>query len=186
MPRQTDTRARILTAARELFAAQTYRAASMRDIALKVGITKASLYHHFRSKSEILAALTTPALEALERAVATAADRPETVETRRDLLAECLDVMLSHREAMALLLHDASVYADEQEVMTRITDITEHAVRLLAGPNPTARERVRAAQAFAAITAPLGQLTDLPEDTLRAELLQGACALLEPAGQPRG
>jgi len=64
-------------------------------------------------------------LEALDRAVATAVDRPEEPETRRDLLAECLDVLLSHREAMALLLHDASVHADEEAVMIRITDITD-------------------------------------------------------------
>ncbi|MEV0383812.1 helix-turn-helix domain-containing protein [Nonomuraea sp. NPDC050643] len=174
-----DTRSRIIETARELFTAQTYRAASMRDIAARVGITKPSLYHHFRSKSELLASLVGPPIDELEAAVESAAARREPAEVQRQVLEGCLDVMLTHRATMALLLRDASVYGDETtEVMSRVVALMTRAVDLLAGPDPDWRGRVRAAQAFAAVTDPITQLPDVPAADLRAELLHGATTLL--------
>lgn len=184
-----DTRSRIIETARELFSTQTYRAASMRDIAERVGITKPTLYHHFRSKSEILANLIGPPIAQLEAAVEDAAVRPTQVEIRHHVLGGCLDVMLAHRETMALLLRDASVYSDETtEVMSRMVTIVNRAIELLAGPDPDWRRRVRAAQAFAAATDPVSQFADVPVDDLRTELLRGASAVLdpEPIGEPIG
>ncbi|XYI03779.1 TetR/AcrR family transcriptional regulator [Sorangium sp. So ce1128] len=174
-----DTRSRIIETARELFTAQTYRAASMRDIAARVGITKPSLYHHFRSKSEILASLVAPPIHQLEATIQAAAARPTLAEIRQHVLGGCIDVMLAHRATMALLLRDASVYGDETtELMSRVVGIVNRAVALLAGPDPDWRRRVRAAQALAAVTDPIGHLPDVPGDDLRAELLRGASALL--------
>ncbi|SEG29461.1 DNA-binding transcriptional regulator, AcrR family [Nonomuraea solani] len=174
-----DTRSRIIETARELFTAQTYRAASMRDIAARVGITKPSLYHHFRSKSELLASLIGPPIDELEAAVDAAAARQDPAERRLRVLEGCLDVMLAHRATMALLLRDASVYGDETtEVMSRVVDLMNRAVGLLAGPDPDWRHRVRAAQAFAAVTDPISQLPDVPTADLRTELLHGATTLL--------
>jgi AcrR family transcriptional regulator len=176
-----DTRSRIIETARELFTAQTYRAASMRDIAERVGITKPTLYHHFRSKSEILANLVGPPIAQLEATVDDAAARLTQVEIRHHVLGGCLDVMLAHRETMAMLLRDASVYGEETtEVMSRMVAIVNRAIDLLAGPNPDWRRRVRAAQAFAAATDPVSQFADVPVDDLRAELLRGASAILDP------
>jgi AcrR family transcriptional regulator len=44
----------IVKAAAELFKEKGYKAASMRDLAVKVGVEAASLYNHIRSKSELL------------------------------------------------------------------------------------------------------------------------------------
>lgn len=51
------TRDRILEAALELFADNGFDRTSMRQIAERVGINKASLYYHFTGKEEIFAAL---------------------------------------------------------------------------------------------------------------------------------
>lgn len=51
------TRARILDAARELFGSQGFDSTTVRQIATRVGIRDAALYHHFRSKREILNAV---------------------------------------------------------------------------------------------------------------------------------
>ena len=48
----------ILDAAEELFAARGYEATSTGDILDRVGIARGTLYYHFRSKEEILDALT--------------------------------------------------------------------------------------------------------------------------------
>jgi AcrR family transcriptional regulator len=55
-----DTRERILSVANELFIEQGYEGTSLREIADRLGITKAALYYHFRSKDEILATLLSP------------------------------------------------------------------------------------------------------------------------------
>jgi AcrR family transcriptional regulator len=167
-----DTRTRILETARELFTAHTYRAASMREIAERVGITKPSLYHHFRSKTEILASLVGAPIDELAAAVGKAT-------TPQGVLSGCVDVMLKHRATMSLLLRDASVYSDETtSIMSRVLSIIEQATELLAGPDPDWRSRVRAAQAFAAATDPISMFPDVPDHELRAELLRGANAIL--------
>ena len=48
-----DTKEKILSAALELFASQGYEAVSVSDIAGRLGITKAALYKHYRSKRDI-------------------------------------------------------------------------------------------------------------------------------------
>lgn len=167
-----DTRTRILDTALDLFSARTYKAASMREIAEHVGITKPSLYHHFRSKTEILSNLVRPAVEQLE-GVLTSARTPEEV------LGGCIDAMLEHRKAMALLLRDVSVHTDETvETMTKVTDIVRQATDLIAGRRPDWRRRVRAAQAFAAATDPINMFPNVPAKDLRDELLRGATAIL--------
>jgi AcrR family transcriptional regulator len=51
------TRAAILDAALEVFAQGGFRAGSLRDVAVRVGMSEAGLLHHFSSKSRLLAAV---------------------------------------------------------------------------------------------------------------------------------
>lgn len=51
---EAGTRTRILRAAAALFHARGFEGTSMHQIAAEVGIQKSSLYHHFRSKDELL------------------------------------------------------------------------------------------------------------------------------------
>jgi AcrR family transcriptional regulator len=51
------TRERIVDAARELFWLQGYEATSVAEILEKAGVNPGSLYHHFRSKEEVLLAV---------------------------------------------------------------------------------------------------------------------------------
>jgi AcrR family transcriptional regulator len=57
------TRDGILEAAARIFGEKGYHATSMHDIAESVHLQKASLYHHFNSKQEILIALIDHALD---------------------------------------------------------------------------------------------------------------------------
>lgn len=50
-------RSAILDAALEVFAESGYRSGSLRDIAARVGMSEAGLLHHFKNKSELLAAV---------------------------------------------------------------------------------------------------------------------------------
>jgi AcrR family transcriptional regulator len=51
------TKAAILDAALEVFAQGGFRAGSLRDVAQRVGMSEAGLLHHFRNKSDLLAAV---------------------------------------------------------------------------------------------------------------------------------
>lgn len=52
----TPTRARIIKAAGTLFQAEGIRAVSVDAVAEKAGVTKRTLYYHFRSKDDLIAA----------------------------------------------------------------------------------------------------------------------------------
>jgi AcrR family transcriptional regulator len=57
MARDSDkTRAQIVRAADELFYTEGLRSVSVDEIALRAGITKKTLYYHYRSKDELIAA----------------------------------------------------------------------------------------------------------------------------------
>jgi AcrR family transcriptional regulator len=77
-PRTRDTRAEILEVATELFSDRGYDATSLREISERLGITKAALYYHFRSKDEILRALIEPMGRVLTELV-------ERLEAARDI-----------------------------------------------------------------------------------------------------
>ena len=58
MPRSsTDTRERILQAAYELFYAKGFARVGVDAVAEKAGLTKRTLYYHFKSKDDLLAAV---------------------------------------------------------------------------------------------------------------------------------
>lgn len=52
-----ETRRSILDAALEVFAVSGYRSGSLKDVALRVGMSEAGLLHHFPNKSALLAAV---------------------------------------------------------------------------------------------------------------------------------
>jgi AcrR family transcriptional regulator len=55
--RAIRTRAQILEAAAEIFAARGYRGASVKDVAERVGMTKGAVYFHFPSKESLAIAV---------------------------------------------------------------------------------------------------------------------------------
>jgi AcrR family transcriptional regulator len=61
-----DTRTRIQAIALELFTEQGYDATSLREIAERLGVTKAALYYHFKSKEEIVESMMADHLVRLE------------------------------------------------------------------------------------------------------------------------
>jgi len=54
MPKQKNTKERIIEAAIDLIAENGYKGASVRKIAAKVGIRESAIYNHFKNKEDIL------------------------------------------------------------------------------------------------------------------------------------
>ena len=75
------TRERIQSIALELFAEQGYEKTSLREIAERLGVTKAALYYHFRSKEDIVRSFMEDYRAELEQVIAWGAGQPPTPET---------------------------------------------------------------------------------------------------------
>ena len=71
--RRASTIAAIVRAARELFVARGFTAASIDDIGARAGVAKGAVYHHFESKEQILARVFEEMTAALAAEVASAA-----------------------------------------------------------------------------------------------------------------
>jgi len=83
---EPDTRARIQQTALRLFTEQGYEATSLREIALQLGVTKAALYYHFRTKDDIIASLMEDRIEAMDALLRWARRQPRNAATRAEIL----------------------------------------------------------------------------------------------------
>ncbi|HEY0633679.1 MAG TPA: helix-turn-helix domain-containing protein [Thermoleophilaceae bacterium] len=85
--RSLDTRARIMSAVRELLAEGTFHESTVEQVADRAGVSRATLYQHFRSRLELVDEMcdsfdANPALLALRESVThadAAAALPETI-----------------------------------------------------------------------------------------------------------
>jgi len=83
---RSDTRARIQQVAVELFTEHGYEGTSLREIAERLGVTKAALYYHFRSKEDIIESLVQDFHEQMDELIAWGRLGPRTAESRRETL----------------------------------------------------------------------------------------------------
>ncbi|HEX4223863.1 MAG TPA: TetR family transcriptional regulator [Pseudonocardiaceae bacterium] len=186
---QRDTRAEILAISRDLFGKHGYQRTSLREIAALLGVSKAAVLYHFPTKAEILAALAEPLLTGLEVALSNAqAAGPNPVAMRWAAIEGMLDTLLAQRDSLRMSVHDLALLSQET-VFPRFAAAIGLANDLVAGPNPTATARIRAAQAIAMLSDPVMILPELPTETLRHEVLQGVRRLFTEPGsglvQPR-
>jgi TetR/AcrR family transcriptional regulator len=97
-------REEILDIAMELFAEHGYEGTSMSDLAERVGLRKASLFHHFESKEVLYAAVLARLLEGVGRAISAGSMAPGTFEERLDALTDAITNLLGEQPFAARLL----------------------------------------------------------------------------------
>ena len=83
---RTDTRSRVQKVALELFAEQGYEKTSLREIAERLGVTKAALYYHFRSKEDIVHSFTDDHYARIDELIDWAKTQPPGEQTRHEML----------------------------------------------------------------------------------------------------
>lgn len=178
-----ETRSEILAVASELFGRYGYQRTSLREIAARLGVSKAAVLYHFPAKADILAALAQPLLDDIDAALTGArAAGPDPATVRWAAIEGLLDVLLAHRGSMRMSVHDLSLMSSEL-VFPRFAAAIQLAGELVAGPEQDLAARVRAAQAIAMLSDPVMILADVPADALRAEILNGVRRLFA-APQP--
>lgn len=94
----------IVAEATRLFAERGYDGASMGDLAERVGLRKASLFHHFPSKDVLYATVLTQLIDGVQRAVVTAATSDGSFVARLDALSDALTTTLGAQPYAARLL----------------------------------------------------------------------------------
>ncbi|MET7375282.1 TetR family transcriptional regulator [Micromonospora arida] len=173
-----DTRTRILRAALDLFAEHGYQRTSLRQIGERLRLTKTAILYHFPAKEHLLAALVEPLVADLEALLDSAQTQP-TNQARWTVLEGWVDIMLAHRRPLGMLFHDIALVG-RGDTYHRLIVIAMRANDLIAGPDAGRRERVRAVQAVAACSDPIVFFTDVPDEVLRADMLDGVRRLLAP------
>jgi TetR/AcrR family transcriptional regulator, cholesterol catabolism regulator len=107
--RADEQRRRILAAAVEVFSRRGYRAASMNDIAVGVGLSKPSLYHYWRTKQDLLVAVYEEVLdESLRGARAIVVAAPSPLEAVRGLIVERVAYTCEHQDLLKICFEEES------------------------------------------------------------------------------
>ena len=101
---RTDTRSRVQKVALELFAEQGYEKTSLREIAERLGVTKAALYYHFKSKEDIVHSFTDDYFAELDALLDWAKDKPRGDGTRREILDRYVGIVLASNEVFRFVV----------------------------------------------------------------------------------
>ena len=104
----------ILKSAEKLFAYKGFKATSMREIAEQSGITKATIYHYFKNKEEILFTIMN---EAMERAYANLEEinlsKMNSKEKFREILKFYIKYYAGNQEGLILLVNEQNYLTEE-------------------------------------------------------------------------
>jgi AcrR family transcriptional regulator len=103
---RTAAQTRILNAALDLFATHGVSGTSLQMIADAVGVTKAAVYHQFKTKEEIVIAVTDTELGMLEDALEAAEAEPDPLRARKVLLTRVIDMAVERRGLVRTLQND--------------------------------------------------------------------------------
>ncbi|MEU6712759.1 TetR family transcriptional regulator [Nonomuraea sp. NPDC046802] len=169
-----DTRTRILAAARELFAERGYAATSLADIAAAVGLTKTAVAYHFHPKDRLAAELLSPAAGEMCALLDTDyADRAGFVEA-------LVGFAVRYRSVIRLFMEDLAAADDTAAPGTEratVGTFRDEIYAKLVGPDPDPETRLKSWALLGALQWGAVKTTDLPEEQVRAVLLEAARAL---------
>ena len=164
---------RILDAALNLIADHGVGGTSLQMIADAVGVTKAAVYHQFRTKEEIVIALTERELARLDDALEAAEAETSAPRAREVLLSRVIDMAVERRRAAATLQFDPVIirllaeHEPFQQFLTRLYGV------LLGDSDADDEGRVSAAMLSGAIGTAVAHplISCVDDDALRSQLL---------------
>lgn len=180
-----DTRSRIQAVALELFTEEGYEKTSLREIAERLGVTKAALYYHFKSKDEIASSFIEDRIEIMTRLIEWAESQPPTVETRRALLVRYADELFgSERHSVMRFFEQNQTAIKNFSAGKEMRDGMMRLVDLLTRPATSHEARVRAALSLFSVHSAwfAGRDTDVTDEHRREVSLKIANELLDKIG----
>ena len=155
--RRTDMRDRILDVALELFKEQGYDATSLREIAERLGVTKAALYYHFKSKADLLLELHLRLHDLgsdLLDEIDALPDEQATIGVWPHLIDRFIDKVIANRDLFLVHQRNQRAFeqiADSERHRQANDDIEQRFRRVLASPAISLADRVRMACSIGAV-----------------------------------
>jgi AcrR family transcriptional regulator len=186
--RRGDTRARIQRVALELFAEQGYERTSLREIAERLGVTKAALYYHFKSKEDIVRSFTEDHFTRLDALIEWARAQPPDPVTRHEIFDRYMEILIAGRDVFRFLEQNQATLHSQDSGKHRFEQFRprlDTLVELITGPDASTRARVRTAAAFFSTSACFMILrgrADTDPEELRKIVLEIADDLTSPPG----
>jgi AcrR family transcriptional regulator len=165
--------ARVITAALDLFARHGVGGTSLQMIADEIGVTKAAVYHQYKTKDEIVLAAAESELWRLEAVVAVAENESSPKRSRESLMSGIVDLAIDRGRSASTVLSDPVIvgfFANHKE----FRDVMHRLGYILVGDDTAPPARIRTAMLIAAISGAVMHplVADLEDDVVRAELLR--------------
>jgi AcrR family transcriptional regulator len=154
---------------------------SVADLAGALGVSKAAIYYHYRSKDALLHHLIDPLLDAVDACLQDHPTPAASARTARQLLDAYLAVLLAHREVVPLITTDVAVL-NHPAIGPRLHAQNQQLQWLLTVPDTSVAARLRAEAAVGAIRRPVfaEPQVDLSEPAHQHTLVDAAVAALQP------
>lgn len=131
-----DTRTRLLSTALRLFTEHGVEGTSLQMIAAALGVTKAAVYYHFKTKAEIIEAVAEPGLRELQGIVDDARAQRTRGAQIDHLLDGFVDVVVRHRALVALFSSDPGIARAVEKSLNSAESFTHGMMEILVGPEP--------------------------------------------------
>ena len=149
---ERSTRERVLDVALDLFIEKGFDNASLRELAERMGFTKAALYYHFPSKADILVALHQRMHGLIDEPLGLLdGDGPVATDAYEAFLNACLGQMQANEKLFVLHRVNqgamAKLHMDGHEGTHQ--ELEERARQIFSEPSLSADQRLRMAAAFA-------------------------------------
>ncbi|MGW3119113.1 TetR/AcrR family transcriptional regulator [Streptomyces sp. NPDC001107] len=174
---QEQTRERMLRRALELFTELGYEGASIGMIASGMGLTKAAVTYHFRTKEDLLNAVVEPAFTDLNAYFEKWEPGPLKPARRRAAIADYVALLVKYRALLAFLAKEGD-RRDPEPVMRQWPRVREQFTQLICGDEEDLSERLYLAAATRGLAiAPVG-FPEVADDELREHLQVAAERLL--------
>jgi AcrR family transcriptional regulator len=170
--RRTPAQSRILQAALDLFADHGVSGTSLQMIADAVGVTKAAVYHKFKTKDEIVIAVAESQLAKLEDALEAAEAQSDSVGARKVLLTEVVGMAVERRRWVMSLQNDpvmVRLLGEHEPFRNLITRL--YAILLDEADDTEARVSAALFSGAIAGTVINPLVDDIDDDTLRSVLI---------------
>lgn len=180
--RRTDTRQQIRAVALELFAEQGYEKTSLREIAERLGVTKAAVYYHYRTKEEILTSLLEEHLAGMDALVEWAEAQPPGRDRRRGVLERYSAQLAGMEKDGSQLIRFMQENQTSMKELAAAAGMRERFGRLaamLVDPDASAADQLRGRLSLIALNFGAFARDVLPEDPAerRAAALEVALEL---------
>jgi AcrR family transcriptional regulator len=177
-----DTRERIQQVALELFTENGYEATSLREIAEHLGVTKAALYYHFKTKEEIVDSIIGDLQRGFDELIEWARDRPRDLEMRRELIRRYSAVLYERDHQSLIKFYERNqtamaAHSSGQTLRGRMAQI----LNSLSLPGEPLTTRIRHSVALLALHASLFAVpdSDVTDEERRLASLEVALELVE-------